>query len=72
MQGSRLLGVIFLVLGIVALAYGGFTYTRKEEKARIGPVRIEVEDRERINIPVWVGAASALGGAALLFTRVRD
>ena len=72
MQGSRLLGVIFLILGILALVYGGFTFTHREEKARVGPVRIEMEDRDRINIPLWVGIASTVGGAALLWTRVRD
>lgn len=72
MQGSRLLGAIFLILGILALAYGGFTYTHKEEKARVGPVRIEVEDKDHVNIPLWVGVASAVGGAALLMTRVRE
>jgi hypothetical protein len=72
MQGNKLFGVIFLILGILALAYGGFTYTEREEKARIGPVRIEVEDKERVNIPLWVGVASAVGGAALLMIRVRD
>jgi hypothetical protein len=71
-QGNRFLGLIFLILGILALAYGGFTYTQTEEKARIGPMKIEVEDKERVNIPLWVGIASAMGGAALLMTRVKD
>jgi hypothetical protein len=72
MEGTRLLGAIFLILGIMALAYGGFTYTHKEEKARVGPLRIEVEDKDRVNIPLWVGVATAVGGAALLMSRVRD
>jgi uncharacterized membrane protein YidH (DUF202 family) len=71
-QGDRLLGVIFLILGILALAYGGFTYTETEEKARIGPVKIEIQDKERVNIPLWVGVASAVGGVALLMARVKD
>jgi hypothetical protein len=70
MEGTRLLGAIFLILGIMALAYGGFTYTHKEEKARVGPVRIE--DKDRVNIPLWVGVATAVGGAALLMAKVRD
>ena len=37
MQGTKLLGAIFLVLGILALAYGGFTYTETEEKAGSAP-----------------------------------
>ena len=72
MQANRLLGAIFLILGILALTYGGFTYTRDREKARVGPVHIEVEDEERVNIPLWLGVASAVGGAALLASRDRD
>jgi len=72
MQGNKLFGAILLILGILALSYGGFTYTHKEDKARVGPVRIEVEDKDRVNIPLWVGIASAVGGAALLMARVQD
>jgi hypothetical protein len=72
MQGTKLLGAIFLILGILALAYGGFTYTHTEEKAHVGPLHIEVQDKDRVNIPLWVGVASAVGGAALLVTRIRN
>jgi hypothetical protein len=72
MQGTRLLGLIILVLGILALIYGGFTYTREREMAHIGPVKIEVRDKERVNIPLWVGVAGAVVGAVLLAGRVRS
>jgi uncharacterized membrane protein YidH (DUF202 family) len=72
MQGGRLLGLILLIFGVLALAYGGFTYTREEEKAQIGPLHIQVEDREHVNIPLWVGVAGTLGGAVLLSGVVRD
>jgi len=72
MEGNRLLGLIILVLGILAVTYGGFTYTREREKARIGPLHIEVEDKEHVNIPLWVGVAGAVGGALLLVSRVKN
>jgi hypothetical protein len=65
----KLIGIILLVVGVLALAYGGFTYTRKTHEAEIGPVDIAVQDRERVNVPVWAGVAFVLGGAALLLTR---
>ena len=71
MQGNQLLGLIILVLGLLALSYGGFSYTREREKAHIGPVHIEVQDKEHVNIPLWVGVAGAIGGAALLASRGR-
>ena len=72
MRGDKLLGLILLVFGVLALAYGGFSYTREEEKAQIGPLHIEVEEQERVNIPLWVGVAGTLGGAVLLSGVVRE
>ena len=72
MRGDKLLGLMLLIFGILALAYGGFTYTHQEEKARIGTMHIQVEDKEHVNIPLWVGVAGALGGAVLLSGAVRN
>jgi drug/metabolite transporter (DMT)-like permease len=64
----RIIGVILLVLGLLGLAYGGFTYTRESHDADIGPVEIEVKDRERVQIPIWAGVVLAVAGAALMIT----
>jgi uncharacterized membrane protein YdcZ (DUF606 family) len=66
MKGTKLLGAVLLVLGILALAYGGFTYTKNTEKASIGPFKIEVEEKERVNVPLWAGVAMAIAGGVLL------
>ena len=66
MKGTKLLGAVLLALGVLALAYGGFSYTKSTEKASIGPIKIEVKDRERVNIPLWAGVAGAIVGAILL------
>jgi hypothetical protein len=72
MRGDKLLGLVLLVFGILALAYGGFTYTRHEDKAKIGPMHIQVEDKEHVNIPLWVGVAGTLGGAVLVSGLIRE
>ena len=66
MKGTKLLGAILLALGVLALAYGGFSYTKNTEKASIGPIKIEVQDKERVNIPLWAGLAAAIVGGILL------
>lgn len=66
MKGTKLLGVVLLALGILALAYGGFSYTKSTERASIGPFRIEVQDKERVNIPLWAGLAVAIVGGILV------
>jgi hypothetical protein len=66
MSGIRLLGAALLALGILALAYGGFTYTKDTDKVNVGPIHIKVEDKERVNIPLWAGVGAAIVGGVLL------
>jgi uncharacterized membrane protein YidH (DUF202 family) len=66
MSGIKLLGIVLIVLGILALVYGGFTYTREEHEARLGPLELSVEEKERVNIPVWAGVGAIVVGAGLL------
>jgi TRAP-type C4-dicarboxylate transport system permease small subunit len=65
-MSARLLGVALLVLGLLALAYGGFSYTQNTEKAHIGPVKIDVREHKYVNVPLWAGAAVAVVGGILL------
>jgi hypothetical protein len=49
------------------LAYGGFSYTKETQGAKIGPIELTVQDRQTVNIPVWAGVAAIIAGALLLF-----
>ena len=53
-------------MGILALAYGGFSYTKDTDKVDVGPIHLEVKDKERVNIPLWAGVAAAIAGGVLL------
>jgi hypothetical protein len=66
MKGTKLLGAVLLALGILALVYGGFSYTKKTDEVNLGPLHIEVKDRERVNVPLWAGVALAIAGGVLL------
>jgi hypothetical protein len=66
MKGTKLLGAVLLALGILAVAYGGFSYTKDTDKVSLGPIDIEVKDKERVNIPLWAGLGVAIVGAVLL------
>jgi drug/metabolite transporter (DMT)-like permease len=69
MKGTKILGAVLLVLGILALAYGGFTYTKDTDEVNIGSIHIEVKDKETVNIPVWAGVTAAIVGGILLARR---
>lgn len=66
MSGLKMLGVALLALGLLALAYGGFTYTKDTDKVDIGPIHLTVKDKERVNVPVWAGVGLAIAGGVLL------
>ena len=66
MKGTKLVGAVLLVVGILALAYGGFSYTKETDKVNVGPIHIAVKDKENVNIPLWAGVAIAVVGGVLL------
>ncbi len=72
MNPIRLIAILLIVAGALALAYGGFTYTREEHSTKLGPIEFTVKDRERVNVPVWAGAAALIVGVGLLVVRVKN
>ena len=68
MNAIKVLGIVLIVGGILALVYGGFSYTKETHEAKIGPITLSVTDKERVNIPMWVGiGAVVVGGLILVF-----
>jgi TRAP-type C4-dicarboxylate transport system permease small subunit len=62
----RIIAIVLVALGILALVYGGFTYTKETHEASIGPLDFSISEKERVNVPVWVGVAFAVVGVGLL------
>ena len=65
----RAVGIVLLILGLLAVGYGGFSYTKDSTAAKIGPVEIQVQEKERVNVPLWAGIVVAAVGAVLLIKR---
>jgi hypothetical protein len=64
----KILGILLLILaGIVALAYGGFSYTTHKRTVDMGPLQIEKRTSHRVFLPPLVGVSGILVGGALLF-----
>jgi hypothetical protein len=64
----RILAIVLLVAGALALAYGGFSYTRETHEAKLGPLEINITEEERVNVPVWAGVALMVVGGGVLVT----
>ena len=66
MNTTKLMAMVLIVAGVLSLAYGGFSYTRDTHQARIGPIEMTIQDKRRVNVPLWAGVVILLAGGALL------
>ncbi len=63
----RILAFVLIIAGAVALAYGGFSFTRETHSAKLGPFEFAVQEKERVELPRWLAiGAIAVGGLVLL------
>lgn len=66
MAASKLLGLVLVVLGALALIYGGFSYTKENTAAKLGPLELKVQEKETVSIPLWAGVGAIVIGGVLL------
>jgi hypothetical protein len=63
----KVLGIILIVLGVLALAYGGFTYTHQKKVVDLGPIQASKRETSTVPLPPILGVVAVIGGGALLF-----
>ena len=66
MNTVKLMAIVLIVVGLLGASYGGFSYTKQTHEANIGPLKLQVVEQERVNIPLWLGLGVAVAGAVLL------
>jgi hypothetical protein len=66
MKPIMLAGIVLVVLGALALAYQGITYTRQEDVINVGPIHATTDRQERIPLPPVLGGLALAGGVVLL------
>ena len=62
----RMVGIVLVVLGLVGIAYGGFSWTRQKTVLDAGPISVKTDKRETLPIPPIVGVVCVIGGIALM------
>jgi hypothetical protein len=60
-------GIVLIVLGVLALAYQGFTYTTRETVIDIGPITATADRERTFPLPPIIGIVAIAGGVALMF-----
>ncbi len=66
MNSIKMIAVALMVAGVLALAYGGFTYTKDTTAVKLGSLELSVKENKSVNIPVWAGVAAVVAGGLML------
>lgn len=62
----RIVGIILIILGVVALIFGGITYTTHKDVINLGPIHATAEQKKTIPLPPILGGIALVGGIVLL------
>lgn len=71
MQAMKILAIVLIVVGLVALAYEGITYTTREKVLEVGPIKATKETTKTIPLPPVLGGAALVCGVVLLIAAAR-
>jgi hypothetical protein len=71
MDSLKIVGIALLVLGLLALAYQGITYTKTEKVLEVGPITATKETKKTIPLPPVLGGVAVVGGIVLLVAGAR-
>jgi uncharacterized membrane protein YidH (DUF202 family) len=71
MKPTVVIGVVLILLGVLGLVLGGFSFTQKEKVLDIGPIEATADQKETLPIPPLVGVLAVVGGVVLVATGVR-
>ena len=66
MNATRIVAIALIVAGVLALAYGSFSYTKDTTAVKLGPIELSMKEKETVNVPIWVGVGAVVVGGLLL------
>lgn len=66
MNATRLAAIALIAAGVLALVYGGFSYTRNTHELKLGPIELSLKEKQTVPVPVWAGVGAIVAGVALL------
>jgi len=66
MNPTKLIGIILIAAGCLGLVYGGFSYTKQTSGVKLGPIELQIKEKETVNVPLIVSAGAIAIGVVLL------
>lgn len=71
MKPAGIIGIVLIAIGIIALAYGGFSYTTREKVIDAGPLQVSADKEKTVPLPPILGGACLVGGIILVLAGSR-
>ncbi|MFZ2491882.1 MAG: hypothetical protein WA208_10390 [Thermoanaerobaculia bacterium] len=71
MNPVKVLAIVLIVVGILGLAYGGFSYTKDTTVVKLGPLEVSAKEKQTVNVPMWAGVGAIVAGGLLLVFATR-
>ena len=71
MTGTRIIGAILVVIGLVGLLWGGVFWTREKTVLDVGPIEARAQEREGLPISPIVGGVILAAGVVLMLVPTR-
>jgi uncharacterized membrane protein YidH (DUF202 family) len=62
----KIFGIVLIVVGLLALAFGGISWTKREKVVDLGPIQAETRKRETLPLPPIFGGVAVVAGIALI------
>ena len=62
----KIIAIVLMLGGLLALVYGGFSYTKDTTVVKLGPLEVSAKQKETVSVPVWAGVGAIVIGGLLL------
>lgn len=66
MNINKIAAILLIVAGVLGLMYGGFSYNKETPEVKLGSLELTVNEKQTVNIPVWLGVGAIIAGGLLL------
>jgi len=72
MRPAGIVGIILIIIGVIAFAVGGISYTKREKVIDAGPLQVSADKEKTIPLPPVLGGICLVGGIVLVIVGTRQ
>lgn len=71
MAARRIVGLVLIAIGLIALLWGGISWTQRKTVVDAGPLQVQADERKTLPLPPVLGGIAVVAGALLLLVPAR-